>query len=123
MLSASGFFDFAVDRDATIGASRATVFGQVGKQAVHHPKVRAVDEGAAVAPTGDDSAGFKFLQVKRKRCRRNAEGLGNQTGGNAFGSGLDEQAKDIESCFLCEGCQNCNHGLFFHISIIMELSL
>ena len=66
------------------------------------------------------SAWLRVFKVKGQRIRRNAELLGDLARGHPFGSGLHEQAIDLQATVLRKRCQGFNGGFRFHTSRIVE---
>ena len=61
------------------------------------------------------------LQVKRQRVRRHADALREDPGGEAVGTGLDEDPVDGEPAVLGKGSKGFDGGGVVHISILLEL--
>ena len=82
----------------------ATILCEEGQQVVHQGEVRAVDEGAALAPAVHDPCTAELLQVEGEGGARDLQSFRHRTGGQALGSGLNQQAEDIEPSFVGDGC-------------------
>lgn len=50
----------------------------------------------------------ELTQMERQSRRRDAELIGDGTGGKTIGSGLDQRAENGQPRFLGEGAESCN---------------
>lgn len=98
----------------------AAIRHQIGDECGDPLKVRGIADDPAL-PLGLDEAGtFKRLEVAGHGVVGNVQGFADLAGGQAFGSGGDQEADHGEPCRLPEGCEGIDGGSCFHMSRFID---
>ena len=93
-------------------------------QVIHGRILGGVDQRPTFAAKGDKAGVPKLVEMKGQGCGRHAaEPVTNATDRQPFGTGLDQQAENIETGFLSERGQSGNSVRLLHISRMIEIWL
>ncbi len=100
----------------------AAILGHVSEQRIHDRISRRIDQGPTFPPEGYEVGVFELVEMKRQGCGRKPQPFADLPRRNPLGSGLHEQAKDIETGLVTERDKGGYGFLFFHISNMVEIS-